>query len=142
MKRWKKWGVRSAALWGLAVLFAGVLGWAGGPVYGASAGGQGTGIGGEQDPGRGWDADGAQGAETGADQALQDMGLQDEMEGLQQFLDDVMGQQDGGMEGLSFWGLMKELMKGNLKGILGQTGMGLKNALFSQVDMEIGRAHV
>ena len=43
MKRWKKWGVRSAALWGLAVLFAGVLGWAGGPVYGASAGGQGTG---------------------------------------------------------------------------------------------------
>ena len=62
------------------------------------------------------------------------MGLQDEMEGLQQFLDDVMGQQDGGMEGLSFWGLMKELMKGNLKGILGQTGMGLKNALFSQVD--------
>ena len=29
MKRWKKWGVRSAALWGLAVLFAGVLGWAG-----------------------------------------------------------------------------------------------------------------
>lgn len=25
-------------------------------------------------------------------------------------------------------------MKGNLKGILGQTGMGLKNALFSQVD--------
>ena len=38
------------------------------------------------------------------------------------------------MEGLSFWGLMKELMKGNLKGILGQTGMGLKNALFSQVD--------
>lgn len=60
---------------------------------------------------------------------MQDMGLQDEMEGLQQFLDDVMGQQDGGMEGLSFWGLMKELMKGNLKGILGQTGMGLKNAL-------------
>lgn len=48
MKRWKKWGVRSAALWGLAVLFAGVLGWAGEPVYGASAGGQGTGIGGEQ----------------------------------------------------------------------------------------------
>ena len=62
------------------------------------------------------------------------MGLQDEMEGLQQFLDDVMGQQDGEMKGLSFWGLMKELMKGNLKGILGQTGMGLKNALFSQVD--------
>ena len=58
-------------------------------------GGQGTGIGGEQAPGRGWDAGGAQGAETGADQALQDMGLQDEMEGLQQFLDDVMGQQDG-----------------------------------------------
>ncbi|MFR2823873.1 MAG: hypothetical protein ACLTCQ_04270 [Enterocloster bolteae] len=53
MKRWKKWGVRSAALWGLAVLFAGVLGWAGGPVYGASVGGQGTGIGGEQAPGRG-----------------------------------------------------------------------------------------
>ena len=59
MKRWKKWGVRSAALWGLAVLFAGVLGWAGEPVYGASAGGQGTGIGGEQAPGRGWDASGA-----------------------------------------------------------------------------------
>ena len=196
MKRWKKWGVRSAALWGLAVLFAGVLGWAGSPVYGASVrgqmegqleeqrqgqwrgqpGGQGTGTGGGQGAGQGWDTGGGQstgqgqdpgggqgagqgqdtggeqdtgggqgtgqgqdtggeqGTEAGVDQALQDMGLQDEMEGLQQFLDDVMGQQDGGMGGLSFWGLMKELMKGNLKGILGQTGMGLKNALFSQVD--------
>ncbi|MFQ9703124.1 MAG: hypothetical protein ACLR0U_15040 [Enterocloster clostridioformis] len=39
-----------------------------------------------------------QGTETGVDQALQDMGLQDEMEGLQQFLDDVMGRQDRGNE--------------------------------------------
>ena len=146
MKRWMKWGVRSAVLWGLAVLFAGVPGWTGSPVYGASAGGQLEGQPEEQrqeqrqgqwrgQPEEQWRGQPeVQGTETGVDQALQDMGLQDEREGLQQFLDDVMGQQDGEMEGLSFWGLMKELMKGNLKGILGQTGMGLKNALFSQVD--------
>lgn len=146
MKRWMKWGVRSAALWGLAVLFAGVPGWTGSPVYGASAGGQLEGQPEEQrqeqrqgqwrgQPEEQWRGrPEVQGTETGVDQALQDMGLQDEMEGLQQFLDDVMGRQDGEMKGLSFWGLMKELMKGNLKGILGQTGMGLKNALFSQVD--------
>ncbi|MCD7991277.1 MAG: hypothetical protein LUK37_05615 [Clostridia bacterium] len=114
MKRWKKWGVRSAVLWGLAVLFAGVPGWAGSPVYGASAGGRLEGQRQEQWQGqpevqrRGQTEvqrqgqPGPQGTETGVDQALQDMGLQDEMEGLQQFLDDVMGQQDGEMEGLSF----------------------------------------
>ena len=35
-----------------------------------------------------------------------------------------MGQQDGEWKDFPS-GLMKELMKGNLKGILGQTGMGL-----------------
>ena len=70
---------------GLAVLFAGGPGMAGEPVYGASAGGQGTGIGGEQAPGRGWDASGAQGAETGADQALQDMGLRMKWRGFSSF---------------------------------------------------------
>ena len=107
MKRWMKWGVRSAALWGLAVLFAGVPGWTGSPVYGASAGGQLEGQPEEQrqeqrqgqwrgQPEEQWRGrPEVQGTETGVDQALQDMGLQDEMEGLQQFLDDVMGQQDG-----------------------------------------------
>lgn len=150
MKRWKKRGVRSAALCVLTVLLAGGFGLAGSTAYGAPADGQLRGQGQviEQAVGQGQVIEQAAGqgqviaqaagqgqeTESGADRALQDMGLQDEMEGLQQFLDDVMGQQDGGMEGLSFWGLMKELMKGNLKGILGQTGMGLKNALFSQVD--------
>ncbi|MCD7869726.1 MAG: sporulation protein, partial [Enterocloster clostridioformis] len=113
MKRWMKWGVRSAVLWGLAVLFAGVPGWTGSPVYGASAGGQLEGQPEEQrqeqrqgqwrgQPEEQWRGQPeVQGTETGVDQALQDMGLQDEMEGLPQFLDDVMGQQDGEMEGLS-----------------------------------------
>lgn len=67
-------------------------------------------------------------------QAAEELGIQDEMAGLQQFLDEVMGQQDSSMGNFSFWGLMKELVKGNLKGILGQAGAGIKNTLFSEVD--------
>ena len=65
MKRWKKWGVRSAALWGLAVLFAGVLGWAGSPVYGASVRGQMEGQLEEQRQGQWRGQPGGQGTGTG-----------------------------------------------------------------------------
>lgn len=75
----------------------------------------------------------APGQEQDIDDAAREMGIQDEMEGLQQFLNEVMGQQEGGMEQFSFWGLMKELVKGNLTGVLGQVGMGIKNTLFSQI---------
>ena len=67
------------------------------------------------------------------DHAAQELGIQDEMEGLQQFLNEVMGQQDGIQGNFSFWELMKELVKGNLKGILGQAGAGIQNTLFSEV---------
>lgn len=68
------------------------------------------------------------------DQAAKDLGIQDEMEGMQQFLNDVMGQQDNGMGNFTFWGLMKELVKGNLTGILEQVGAGIRNTLFSEVN--------
>ena len=70
---------------------------------------------------------------TDMDHAAQELGIQDEMEGLQQFLNEVMGQQDGIQGNFSFWELMKELVKGNLKGILGQAGAGIQNTLFSEV---------
>ena len=70
---------------------------------------------------------------TDMDHAAQELGIQDEMEGLQQFLNEVMGQQDGIQGNFSFWELMMELVKGNLKGILGQAGAGIQNTLFSEV---------
>lgn len=77
---------------------------------------------------------GASGDSSGdIEDAVRGLGLQDEMEGLQQFLDEVLGQQDSGMEQFSFWGLMKELLKGNLNAVLVQVGTGIQNALFSQV---------
>lgn len=75
----------------------------------------------------------AAGTDEELDQAMGSLGIGDEMEQIQQFLDQVMGQQENEMNHFSFWSLMKELMKGNLKGILGQTGAGLKNTLFSEV---------
>lgn len=71
--------------------------------------------------------------EMDIDGAARELGIEDEMEGLQQFLNQVMGQQDSSIEQFSFWGLMKELVKGNLKGVLGQVGAGIKNTLFTQV---------
>ena len=44
----------------------------------------------------------------------EELGITQEMEGMQQFLNEVMGQHGGGMGDFSFWGLMKELVKGNL----------------------------
>lgn len=80
------------------------------------------------------DENGVSGDSSGdIEDAVRGLGLQDEMEGLQQFLDEVLGQQDSGMEQFSFWGLMKELLKGNLNGVLVQVGTGIQNALFSQV---------
>ena len=64
----------------------------------------------------------------------EELGITQEMEGMQQFLNEVMGQHGGGMGDFSFWGLMKELVKGNLGGILGQVGAGIRNTLFSEVD--------
>lgn len=71
--------------------------------------------------------------EMDIDGAARELGIEDEMEGLQQFLNQVMGQQDSSMEQFSFWGLIKELVKGNLKGVMGQVGAGIKNTLFTQV---------
>ena len=43
---------------------------------------------------------------TDMDHAAQELGIQDEMEGLQQFLNEVMGQQDGIQGNFSFRELM------------------------------------
>ncbi len=78
--------------------------------------------------------EGAARPEGQLDQAAKDLGIEDEMEGLQDFLNDVMGQQDNGMGNFSFWDLMKELVKGNLTGILGQAGAGIRSTLLGQVE--------
>lgn len=77
---------------------------------------------------------GTQSPDADMDGMAGELGIQDEMEGLQQFLNEVMGQQDNAVGNFSFWDLMKELVKGNLKGILGQAGAGIRNTLFSEVD--------
>lgn len=68
------------------------------------------------------------------DQAAKELGIEDEMAGLQEFLNGVMGQEGNALGNFSFWDLMRELVKGNLTGILSQAGAGLRNTLFTEVD--------
>lgn len=139
MKGWGKWrnrAYKTVLAGALAVMIEGIGGWGSCAAYAGSADMDQAAVGrttvDQAAVGR-TTVDQAAVDQTSIDQAVMDLGIQDEMEGLQQFLDDVMGQQEGDMGGLSFWGLMKELMTGNLSGILGQVGAGLRNALFSQV---------
>lgn len=112
--------VQPGSMWdaGAAVQASGISGGAGG----ASSGVEGN------------DGLGSQSTDADLDSMARELGIQDEMEGLQQFLNEVMGQQDNSVGNFSFWGLMKELVTGNLKGILGQAGAGIRNTLFSEVD--------
>lgn len=73
-------------------------------------------------------------AEGKLDQTAEELGIEDEMQGLQEFLNDVMGQPENSFGTFSFWDLMQELLKGNLTGILGQAGAGLRNTLLSEVE--------
>lgn len=120
MNRRKIWIGRAVLIWCLAVLLTEMGIWGNNTAYGAVPVQRGRL---SREPA----------SRDSLDQAARDMGIQDEMDGLQQFLDDVMEQQDGGMEGLSFWELMKELMEGNLSGVLGQAGAGLRNTLLAGV---------
>lgn len=126
MKGMGKWFRKAAAAAGLAVM----LGAAG---AGAAAAADKTGV------YCAGDLKAPNGNETGSDldteidDAATELGIQDEMEGLQQFLNEVMGQQDSDMENFSFWGLMKELVRGNFGGILKQAGAGIQHTLLSQV---------
>lgn len=68
------------------------------------------------------------------DQAAKELGIEDEMAGLQDFLNGVMGQEENAFGSFSFWELMRELVRGNLTGILEQVGAGIRNTLFSEVE--------
>lgn len=58
-----------------------------------------------------------------------EMGIQEEMDQIQEFLDHTSGQ-DGTV---SVWELMKALASGNLKEVFSQAGEGIRRALFSEL---------
>lgn len=66
------------------------------------------------------------------DLAIQDIGIEKELEEMQFFLDSIMGQEESGPS-FSFRQLMKGLAAGDLKGILGQAGKGISRLLFSEM---------
>ena len=145
MKRMGKWLKKGLAVLALSVLLAGAgagAAWAAGDGMG-SAYGMGNGADStywtadETVSAAGTDMSGSPTDSGDSEEELmrgaKELGIQQEMEGMQQFLDEVMGQQGGGMGDFSFWDLMKELVKGNLGGVLGQVGAGIRNTLFSEV---------
>lgn len=67
-------------------------------------------------------------------ETIQELGIGDEIEDMQRFLDEVMGQGQEISGDFSFRGLMKEMAGGNLKGILAQIGAGIRNQLWSEVE--------
>ena len=148
MKRMGKWLKKGLAVLALSVLLSGAgagavrasgdvagTAWASGDVAGAAwAAGDVAGAA----QAAGTDMSGSPAVSGDPEEELtrgaEELGITQEMEGMQQFLNEVMGQHGGGMGDFSFWGLMKELVKGNLGGILGQVGAGIRNTLFSEVD--------
>ena len=133
MKRMGKWLKKGLAVLALSVLLSGAgagaarasgdvagTAWASGDVAGAAwAAGDVAGAA----QAAGTDMSGSPAVSGDPEEELtrgaEELGITQEMEGMQQFLNEVMGQHGGGMGDFSFWGLMKELVKGNLGGILG-----------------------
>lgn len=107
----KGWMRRSAAAWLLGVVLAG------------------SGLGGIL----GYGQEQTRKPDGSLDKAVEELGIRDEIEGIEEFLDDVMGQEENPFGTFSFWELMKELVKGNLIGVLEQAGNGVRNTLFLEV---------
>lgn len=83
---------------------------------------------------------GAQEGETGGQagtkeeigQEFKALGIEDETEKIQQFLDRELNRGQG--EAFSFGKLAGEILSGDLGGALGQAGLGLKNSLMPEVE--------
>ena len=71
--------------------------------------------------------------EDSLDKAIEQLGIFGEMEELQHFLDRVLGDIKDSGERISFWGIMKEFIRGDLAGALSQIGQALYGILFSEV---------
>lgn len=59
-----------------------------------------------------------------------EMGIGEELERIQEFLDRSLGQKEGG---ITFWELVKGLAAGNVQEVLYQAGSGLRQSLFSEI---------
>lgn len=97
------------ALWGLALALSLLLGV---PALGAQEGEPGTG--------------------QELEQEIEALGLEQETEEIQQFLDRELNQGTG--ESFSFKALAGALLRGDLGGALGQAGLGLRNSLMPEVE--------
>lgn len=67
--------------------------------------------------------------DAGVDSALGQLDIGEDLEKIQEFLDTRLTPGSG----FSFTSMMKSLLTGDLKSVLGQAGMGLKNSLVSEV---------
>lgn len=104
-----KGGRKLGALWGLALALSLLLGV---PALGAQEGEPGTG--------------------QELEQEIEALGLEQEAEEIQQFLDRELNQGTG--ESFSFKALAGALLRGDLGGALGQAGLGLRNSLMPEVE--------
>ncbi len=104
-----KGGRKLGALWGLALALSLLLGV---PALGAQEGEPGTG--------------------QELEQEMEALGLEQEAEEIQQFLDRELNQGTG--ESFSFKALAGALLRGDLGGALGQAGLGLRNSLMPEVE--------
>lgn len=67
--------------------------------------------------------------DAGVDSALGQLDIGEDLDRIQEFLDTRLTPGSG----FSFTSMMKSLLTGDLKSVLGQAGMGLKNSLVSEV---------
>lgn len=67
--------------------------------------------------------------DAGVDSALGQLDIGEDLDKIQEFLDTRLTPGSG----FSFTSMMKSLLTGDLKSVLGQAGMGLKNSLVSEV---------
>ena len=127
MKRMGKWLKKGLAVLALSALLSGAgagavwvsgdgagTAWASGDGAGAAwASGDGAGAAWAAGTDMSGSSSGIGDPEEELSRGAEELGITQEMEWMQQFLNEVMGQQGGGMGDFSFWGLMKELVKGN-----------------------------
>lgn len=72
------------------------------------------------------------GTQEGIRRELEGLGIEQETEKIQQFLDRELNRGRG--EAFSFGALAGEILSGDLAGALGQAGLGLKNSLMPEVE--------
>ena len=70
---------------------------------------------------------------TDPEQAALDIGITQELDRIQEYLDQASGNPGDGGWGISFWDLMKAFAVGNLETVFQTVKEGLRSILFSQV---------